>query len=61
MKNSIIVWFDGMSLIISNIVAKQFNIQNGYRIKTEAELWQILGANASYNIAAITPMINNDN
>jgi hypothetical protein len=61
MKNSIIVWFNGLSLTVSNNVAKQFNIQNRYRIKTEAEFLEILGANASYMLAAITPMIKNDN
>ncbi len=59
--NTIIIYFQGNSLIISKQVATQFNIQNGYRVKTEAEFWEILGANASYNIAVITALTNNGN
>lgn len=58
---SVAIYFQGNGLMIFKQVAKQFNIQNGYRIKTEAEFWEILGANASYGLAAITPMCGNSN
>jgi len=44
----ILVIYDGRTILLYPEVAAIFNIKDGYTIKSEAEFWQILGANAHY-------------
>jgi hypothetical protein len=53
MNNNITVWYNGSGLLVSKEVANLRNLKHGHRIKTEAEFWQILGANATCGISRI--------
>ena len=52
-NNYITVWYNGSGLSVSKEVANLRNLKQGYKIKTEAEFWQILGANATHGISRI--------
>lgn len=57
MDNTITVSYKGRLMIISQAVADNFGIKQGYRIKSEAEFWDILNANSSHNIAVLNTKI----
>lgn len=50
---TITVWYNGSGLLVFKEVAALLKIPNGYRIKTEEEFWEILGANAQHGIDRI--------
>ena len=50
---TIIVWYNGMSMILNKFVADGRGIKEGYQIKTEAEFWEILAANSEYSLTAL--------
>ena len=52
MKN-ITVWYNGSGLLVSKEVANLKGIKNGYRVRTEAEFWELIGANATHGINRI--------
>lgn len=53
-------WYNGQALMVNEVVANGLKITNGHRIKTESEFWQILGANASHNIAVLKSQIESN-
>ncbi len=56
--DTITVIYDGTPMIVSSAVAVSLGLKNGQTVKTEAEFWEILRANASYNIAICSAKLN---
>ncbi len=51
--DTITVWHNGMSVLVSKFVADSLGLKNGDRILSDQQLWEVLRANAEYNIAAL--------
>lgn len=46
-------WFNGSALLLHSDTANDFDLKNGYRIKSEKEFWDILSHNVSIGISKI--------
>lgn len=57
MKN-VVVYFNGNGLLISSVIAKRFALKPGGIIKTEDEFWEVVRANAAYQLLALSAIVN---
>ena len=57
----ITVWYGNKALLVNKTVAENLKLIHGYRIKSEKEFWEILGANCTHNLLVCKSKLGNNN